>query len=71
MGKQKEEVSFEPLYCMNCKVFLFEEAIFMGAVRIKCHKCNTIIVFERTPDFGDDEARVKVKRPKRKRGEKK
>jgi len=57
MDKQKE---FAKVKCPNCGRFLFEEAIFMGAVRIEC-KCDALVTFEQMPEF-KEEPRIKVKR---------
>lgn len=67
MGEQKMVKEFEPVMCTGCKQFLFEEAIFMGKVRIVCRDCKTVTTFERTPDFAEDEAQLTIKRPKKKR----
>ena len=63
---KEEEKEYEKVYCSGCGKCLFEEAIFMGKVRIKCYNCNTIIVFERNIEI-TEEPQLKVKRPKKKK----
>jgi phage FluMu protein Com len=61
---EEQKKQFEKVCCIACGAFLFREAIFMGAVEIKCPKCNTINTFERVPEFGEEPI-VKVQRPKK------
>jgi len=63
MPEEEKEQKFERVYCLACGKLLFEEAIFMGAVRIKCWNCNTLNTFERVPEF--EGPQVKIKRPKK------
>ena len=60
---QEQKKEYERIYCPTCGKCLYEEAIFMGKVRIKCYNCNTVVIFERIPEF--EEPQMKIKRPKK------
>ena len=60
---KEEKKEYERIYCPNCGKCLCEEAIFMGRVRVKCYNCNTIVVFERVPEF--EQPQIKIQRPKK------
>ena len=60
---KEEEKEYERIYCPNCGKCLCEEAIFMGKVRIKCYNCNTVVIFERVPEF--EQPQIKIQRPKK------
>ena len=64
MPEEPKEQKFEKVCCIACGRFLFEEAIFMGSVRVKCSNCGTFNTFERIPEFGE-EPRIKILRPKK------
>jgi len=58
---QDKNKEYSPVVCPNCGRFLFEEAVFLGRVRIKC-KCKAFVIFEQLPEFKKSESRLRVKR---------